>query len=544
MVILMLLACGSDQQVSQTLTPNPQPEPEPEPVSELEDLDPLALLNRASLDFRGVRPTIQEMEEIEASPDAYGRMLDSFMRDERFGDRVRSMFSDIYLTRQDYYYVSADDFGINSQVDFVESIGDEPLQILSYIAMNDRPYYEIVTAEWSMANETLAQAFPVDYPEGGSGWQQVQYTDGRPMAGILSTNGMWWRYTTTASNANRGRANAITRILLCENFLSRPIEFSRDVNLLDEEAIREAIQTNPGCVACHSTLDPIGSYLYGFYYYDYYSHAELDSYHAEREELWSTYTETEPSYYGEPGYTIADLGQQIADDARLPQCITEQVYEVLLQRDVALADTEDLTAHREALLQNEMKLKSLFRSVALSDEYRKAMDAEGETRTKMLSPDQFGSVIEDLTGFRFTYSGYDLLKSETYGVRTLAGGVDGVYATVPAEAPTATMILVHQRIAEAAAWYVVEHDAESKDADRLFTAITFAETPDTDGEAMAEQIQLLHLRLFGNRVELDGAEVTANLDLWRDLYAVEGDTRAAWAGLLSVLMRDPEFLFY
>ena len=38
--------------------------------------------------------------------------------------------------------------------------------------------------------------------------------------------------------------------------------------------------------------------------------------------------------------------------------------------------------------------------------------------------------------------------------------------------------------------------------------------------------------------------MTANLALWEELYQAEGDPAAAWAGLLSVLLRDPDFLFY
>ena len=45
-------------------------------------------------------------------------------------------------------------------------------------------------------------------------------------------------------------------------------------------------------------------------------------------------------------------------------------------------------------------------------------------------------------------------------------------------------------------------------------------------------------------VTADGEEVEAALSLWSDLYTVERDTRAAWAGVLSALLRDPDFLLY
>jgi hypothetical protein len=61
---------------------------------------------------------------------------------------------------------------------------------------------------------------------------------------------------------------------------------------------------------------------------------------------------------------------------------------------------------------------------------------------------------------------------------------------------------------------------------------------------MAAQVQVLHLRLFGDVVAADGPEVEANLALWSELYALDHDPAAAWAGVLTVLMRDPRFLLY
>ena len=41
-----------------------------------------------------------------------------------------------------------------------------------------------------------------------------------------------------------------------------------------------------------------------------------------------------------------------------------------------------------------------------------------------------------------------------------------------------------------------------------------------------------------------GPEVTANLELWSELYAIDHSPAEAWVGLLSVLLRDPLFLVY
>jgi hypothetical protein len=551
MVMFLALACVQDPGVAPPGEPAGDTpvvdEPEEPPAPDTAGPDLLGVtgaLARASLDLRGIRPSLAELAAVEADPAAYDALVASYLQDERFGERVRDLFSEIYLTRQDAYYVYAAEFGLTDQAAFVASVGEEPLRILSTIAVEDLPYSDIVTADWTMADPVLGTAFPVDYPDGGEGWQKVRYTDGRPHAGVLSTNGMWWRYMTNASNLNRGRANAVSRILLCNDYLSRPIEFDRNVNLLDSDALEDALQNNPGCVACHNTLDPLASYFFGFYAFDYASKLDITYYHPEREQYWRDTNEVAPGYYGEPGYTLTDLGEQIAADPRLPECVTEQVYELLLQRDSTLDDTAALSAHREDLLAGGLTLRALFGSVMRADAYREGRGADGTFQAKMLSVDQLGTVLEDLTGFRFTYQGYDLLGSDSYGVRTLAGGVDGVYATRPATQPTATSVLVTARVAQAAAWHVATTDHAAPDTARLFTLVNFSETPQSDRDVMEAQLQLLHLRLYGLHVAADGPEVEANLALWQDLYAIEGDKLAAWAGVLSVLLRDPQFLFY
>jgi hypothetical protein len=181
--------------------------------------------------------------------------------------------------------------------------------------------------------------------------------------------------------------------------------------------------------------------------------------------------------------------------------------------------------------------------VTATPEYRAAA-TEANATTKMMSPELYASVVEDLTGYRFTYNGIDMMTTDTYGLRTLAGGVDGVFSTRPAEAPTPTMLLVQERLAQAAARYVVDADRAYPQTARLFTEVGPTTTPDSDRAAMVCQIRYLHLRVLGDVVAEDSAEVQAGLELWSQLYAADGDGAAAWAGLLSLLLRDPDFLFY
>ena len=534
--LLALSACGSPIE-----TPTA---PEPGVVEEVEllPLDSVALLSRISIDLRGVRPPVAEVLLVEEDPTLLPELVDGMLDDPRFGAQVRALYANVLLTRQDSWTVDTSDYSLDSslQPQLAADVGEETLWIFSRVATEDLPYTEVVRGDWTMATPLMAQMWPLERQD-GDGFQPAQYTDKRPAAGILATNSFWWRYMSNASNANRGRANAVSKTLLCTDYLSKPIEFERDVNLLDADAVNEALATNDGCVACHYSLDPLASYLWGFYFVDYNSAADISTFHPERERLWTTYTEVEPGYYGEPGGSLGDLGQMLAADPRLVTCGVDHIYTGLLHRDIELGDTATLTGLREVFLGEGLRLKPLFRAVVDTPAYRAAPSESIGPR--LMGTDQLASVLEDITGFRFIDDGYDMMRTDSRGLRTLAGGVDGNFVTEPATGPTTTMVLVQERLAQAAAQYAVAQDLTSN-APTLFVHVNFSETPRTQPDVMAAQIQYLHLRIFGKQVAVDGPEVQANLELWQTLFELEGSGEAAWTGLLSVLLRDPDFLLY
>lgn len=509
------------------------------------------VLTRVSLDTRGVRPSVSEIEAIEADPEALDGLVATFLADPRFGGRVGDLWSELYLTRTDAYTVSAAAYDLDDEQAFVDAVGDEPLQVLGYIADHDLPYSDLVTADWTLANEVLAAIWPLVWTPGVTGWHKSAYTDGRPAAGVLVGNALWWRYTSTQSNANRRRANTISRLFLCHDYLLRPLEFDRTVSLLDAAAVQDALTTDSRCVNCHNSLDPLASYLFGFWWLDYNDGYEMAGYHPERERSWQDHTFVPPSYYGVPGSSLADLGQQVAGDERFVTCAVRQAWELLLRREASVADTDALVTHREAFLDGGLTLRALFTSILADPRYRAAVDGDGRVPAKLVTPLLLASEVEDLTGFRFTTAGGydvfkvdaagledkgDLLVAEAVGLRTLAGGADGYNVTTTATSTNTTMVLVQERLAEAAAWYTTQVEP-----DRLFHGLNLT---DTDEPTLVMGLQHLHLRLFARRVTADGEEVAAGLALWRELHAIERDPKAAWAGVLSVLLRDPAMVIY
>ncbi len=447
-IALLLLACGGGD----------TPEPQPNPPSAL--VNPAEMLTRASLDIRGVRPNAEDVERIHQTPDDLDTLINGYLQDQSFPRRVMDLYSEIYLTQAEQFTVPFTAFDFDEGViaaNYVEAIGDEPLRILAHIAAEDLPYTDLVTADWTMHNHLLGQMYPSDYPDGQTGWRLAHYTDDRPTAGVLSTNGMWWRYLSTPSNRNRKRANQISRIFLCNDYLTKPISFDRDVNLLDEEAVADAIQHDPGCVSCHVSLDPLASYLYGFWYVDDTSAGDATVYHPEREQKYLTLGGPNPGYYGQAGTSVADLGHKIASDPRFIECAVETAFTRLMGRDTTLEDSDALTIHREAFLDGDLTLRSLFSSIVKHPRYRSAVSApDGFAQRKFVTANLLASQVKGITGYLWTQNGVEMMKSDAIGVGNLAGRADGQRMVRNSRSPNATMLLVNARLAEAATAHLLK----------------------------------------------------------------------------------------
>ena len=162
-----------------------------------------------------------------------------------------------------------------------------PLELIAHVVKNDRPYTEILTANYIMANPFAAKAYGAaavfDDPEDPREFQPSQiakyYRDGEgkevendpavqadrvinpgtlstdyPHVGILNTNSFLFRYPTTATNRNRARAR-----WTYYHFLGVDIEKSAS-RTMDPVALADnnnPTMRNRACTVCHSVMDPV-----------------------------------------------------------------------------------------------------------------------------------------------------------------------------------------------------------------------------------------------------------------------------------------------
>ena len=465
------------------------------------------LLVRTSLDLRGVRPSAAELQLLREDPGLVDELVLGFLRQERLPERVRALWADVYRTRSEDYH-AAEHFGLDDEDAWQRSVGEEPLRVLGEVVARDLPVSELVTGDWTMVDAQLAGVHPVGVAAPEQGWVPARYTDGRPAAGVLGTNGLWWRYTSTESNAHRERANALSRIFLCEDYLERPVAGLGEALAAGEDALEH----DPACVGCHVGLDGLAGHLYGFTWYAAFNAEEQVRYYPERELLWEDWTGVAPSFYGTPTSGLAQLGELLAADPRFTACQAEQAFELLVGRDATIDDHGQLARHTETLEASGLRLPALLGSVVASDAY-----AAG---ARLVTAELLASQVEALTGHRWTRDGVDLLTTDQGGLRVLAGGSDGDGVPTRARRANTTLVLVQQRLAEHATAHV-EADGG------------LPEGPDVEA-GLSE----LHLRVFGRDLDDD-----TWLDLWHALEALDG-AEAAWAGVHTAMLRDPELLVY
>ncbi len=514
-----------------------------EPEAEIPAAEAVRRLTRVSLDLRGVRPTEAEIARVEADPAVLEELTEEFVADERFFAHLVQLYHEIYLSETEGIDLRPSNIPFDNSKAFYWEVGQEPLQVIGQIAREDLPYTEVVLGDWTMANEHLAQLFPVEWEEGQTGWHKTRYEDGRPAGGVLATNGLWWRYTTTEANANRRRANAVSRILVCHDYLDRPIVFSEDIPLTDDAAIRDAVSNDPACIGCHATLDPIAANLFGFYWSNFTSPTEGSSYHAAKETQWESLLGVRPGWAGRPIEGFVELGPAIAADPRFAACAVEQAFSLMTRTDPDLLDRAALIRLTDGFVVDGLRIRGLYTAIVREPTYLGESATDVEPR--LMRPDVMGTAVYALTGFEWETQGVSVLLTDAFGMRGLAGGVEGVLIKQPALSPSSTVLMVMEALAEeASAYAVVTEAALPADERTLFREIDFTETPDTDRDAMVAQVQALHLRVLSQRVAADGEQVAATLALWESLYAIEGDVPRAWRGVLTALLRDPTFLMY
>jgi hypothetical protein len=201
--------------------------------------------------------------------------------------------------------------------------------------MEDRPYSELLTADWAMADEIVAAAWVglEGYPQGELGWREVRWQDGRPLAGLLSDSLLWVVYRSAGANYHRGRAAVTLRAAVClDLFVDEiPVE-GGEVNFADPQEVTDAVRTDPACRGCHDVLDPVAA---AFPFRDYFvlqrSTWPIPMMVPGGEEAWRSTLQVAPAWRGQPVDGLAGLGEALAADPAFADCTARRWAAYLTQ---------------------------------------------------------------------------------------------------------------------------------------------------------------------------------------------------------------------
>lgn len=530
----------------------------PEPVY----LEPAEHLTRISMAIRGVRPSVQELAAVQADPEALPGIVDDYLDDPRFGTIIRDLHNDALLTLIDFLvfpagFVPKDPLADVDVYRLNRSITEAPLRLVEHVVVNDLPYSEIVTADYTLADRVVSEVWGIPYDGDGDTWELSQWQDERDHAGILSDPWLFQRFQSTVSNANRGRANAISRALLCYDFLSRDIEVDASVNLADPDAVANAVVENPACASCHQGLDPLAGFLKDWS--PVYVPSDVTYPHDSYEpDIFVNIGATvrDPNYFGQAGEGLADLGHFIAEDPRFSLCAAKRFYAYLHQVNLDDVPLETAAQLQSELVDSGMSAKALVRAIVLDDEFRVSHaepDAEGvldPVGVKKARPVQLSLLFDDLTGFRwrtdlteFDLAPIDLLDDSFLGYGVLMGGIDSLFVTQPSHTYSATASLVLRNLAREAANFVVDEDFANPDLGSRHLLRQVSDT-DTSEVLVREQLSDLHLRILARARPTDDPEIDRSYTLFQAALEHSGNVPRAWKVTLTALLQDVEIAYY
>ena len=282
-IALIATGCKSDPTLfggcsTQDLNACPQSEGFVNPYAgQLELLSWTETLRKASLELTGKLPTDRQIQ-VTAEHGQLGleASLAEIMRDSAFSDRMIELYNDHFLTDKylgrenaielldEEVYPNLRWFerkypGDEGKALFTnDSLAREPLELIAHVIRTERPFTEILTADYTMANGYSALSLvglpdvPLGIGENPDTFQEVQIP-GVPHAGILTSAMFLNRFPTSDTNINRHRSRMAYWFFLdidINQFGSRPVDASADFG---ENPTLE----NPNCTVCHTTMDPV-----------------------------------------------------------------------------------------------------------------------------------------------------------------------------------------------------------------------------------------------------------------------------------------------
>ncbi|MEZ4427307.1 MAG: hypothetical protein R3A51_06355 [Nannocystaceae bacterium] len=534
-------------------------------------LSPTDTLRKATLHLTGRLPTDDELAAVEdGGEEALALALDELMTEEAFYERLMELFNDVLLTDQ-FIANSTQTRAVallnNDQwpnrtpfIDNVmmlsaeerrrinKAVAREPLHLIKYIVREERPFTELLTADYTVFTPDSAWLYGVDITfddpgdpselqvgqlatanNGGAGW---------PHAGVLSSP-MWLnRYETTETNRNRHRSRMIYLHFLATDVLELA---SQAIDPDAGSSIFNPTRNNPVCSKCHKGVDPIAGAFQMFHETDQERLLDPPQWH---EEMYS------PGFGNEvmPPDEFADglqwLAAHLANDPRFGLAMTYHVFTGLTGHTPQRYPTDTNALHYDNLLAawqaqdaymrgvaatfvgDDHNLKTMIKEIILGPYYRagslekppdeaRAVELQDIGTGRLSTPELLARKIAAVTGVRWDKSNGDEYLLTDYLV--LYGGMDSDELTERLGDVNHIMSQVAARMANEVACQATAFDFSKPAGERLlFPLVELTDTADVSEAAIRDNLVHLHRRVLGEELAADDPEITRAFALFSE----------------------------
>ena len=256
-------------------------------------LDSEATLRKAALLFAGRLPSDSELQQVSGGGDnELRKVIRGLMQGDGFkafltegaNDQLLSLGvqGTAFQALNRYYYPKVDELlTTGSRTDrarSAEAVAREPLELVAHVVMNERPYTEILTADYIMLNPYSAAVYggnvKFDDPTNENEWREGEITEyyrcsvcagpsensrydiptKYPHAGLLNSPMFLARFPSTETNRNRARARWAYYFFLGVDIEGLSARTTDPAALADEN---NPTLNNPNCTVCHNIMDPV-----------------------------------------------------------------------------------------------------------------------------------------------------------------------------------------------------------------------------------------------------------------------------------------------
>lgn len=554
-------------------------------------LDDRQLLRRATLSLAARLPSEGELEAVAARGlDAFDQLLNPLMEEEAFYTRLAEAFNDILLVRgygdgaesalsydhfsETRHWTQKHDLshiedkkereraGYKLAGDYREALLREPLELIKYIVRNERPFSEIITADYIMVSAFTSRGYGI-YPEisesfsdpedpyeyqpvklnalkSRNGKVQDSETGFYPHAGMISIFQYLRRYPTTETNRNRLRSRMYYQHFLGVDVLELAARVS-DAAAVTAKYEVPTMQASE-CAVCHRTLDPVSGLFQDYYSFEGVFGPRKEGWY---EDMFEAGFEGEKLPPEERWRALQWLGERTARDPRFATTMVEHVWYVLTGRkpmqppkeiDDPLfgakqrayqAQRDEIIRIASRLAAENFNLKVAFKEWIVSPFYRAdGMSAAADSGrmeeladvglVRMLGPEQVERKVAAIFG-----KGWGPLDEPEFAL--LYGGIDSEEVTERAEHPSGAMGAIHRTLANDIACRNVADDFSKEPAERrLFPAIEPDDVPGTSPETdqrIREAIVHLHLLVCGRHDPVESPEVDLTFELFSGIVS-------------------------